>query len=66
MCVCVLNWSACGHVCKYSASVCVCVFELVSLWPDVSIALNLCVSMSMILVQRGLWPIPMAIRADIV
>ena len=33
VCVCVLNWSACGHVCKYSASVCVCVCVLVSLWP---------------------------------
>ena len=33
VCVCAMNWSACGHVCKYSASVCVCVLELVSLWP---------------------------------
>ena len=28
VCVCVcVNWSACGHVCKYSASVCVCVLN---------------------------------------
>ena len=54
VCVCVcVNWSACGHVCKYSASVCVCVLNWSACGHVCKYSASVCVCVCVLV---SLWP----------